>query len=224
MKVKKKLIVAFLISTVALFSVFLQPAFASANKEVVEEYLLTPNVSKMIKIESAPKEVKWTTSKKSVVTILGTRGENKSTVTIKTGDKPGTCIVKAKTGDKEYRFRVTVKDDDKVSRVKHVKTTQTKKAVRVKLKLVNNSSKKDAYYGEPFHLERFQDGKWVEVEMKEPVVFKAVLYIIPPQKSANKTYYLTNYYDRAELTKGTYRLCTNTFFKKAHRYAIFSIK
>ncbi|MBD5089919.1 MAG: hypothetical protein HDT30_14115 [Clostridiales bacterium] len=185
--------------------------------------IMYTNMSKVIKITNPSSKVKWTTSNKKIVSLLGTRGDNDSILTFKTGKKTGTCKIKATVGEKVFTCNVTVKKDTKISRATLVKAVKTKNAVKVKVAL-SNKTRKTVEFGEAFWVERFEDGKWKKLKMKEDVAFMSIAYVIPAKRSAKKTYTLTYCYDLEDFTKGVYRIHVEANYKEKYNYVIFNIK
>lgn len=66
----------------------------------------------------------------------------------------------------------------------------------------NNRTDYPVTYGEPYRLERLENGEWVDCALGENV-FAMIGYLLPANKSVNKEYTLTNMYDIS--APGTYR-------------------
>lgn len=185
--------------------------------------IMYTNMSKVIKITNPSSKVKWTTSNKKIVSLLGTRGDNDSILTIKTGKKTGACKIKATVGEKVFTCNVIVKKDTKISRATLVKTIKTKNTVKVKVAL-SNKTRKTMEVGDFFWVEKFKDGKWIKMEIKEDVAFMCILQVIPAKRSVKTTYTLTSCYDFEDFTKGVYRIHVEANYKNKYNYVIFSIK
>lgn len=110
------------------------------------------------------------------------------------------------------------------SGVKVTKVTVTKSRVDVKVK-ISSDGKKNVSYGEHYFIERYENGKWQKLTMKENVGFNDIAYEHSTGGAWNdyKTYCLAFPYKRSELTPGKYRICIDINFKKADRYATFTI-
>ncbi|HCT91298.1 MAG TPA: hypothetical protein DF613_07955 [Lachnospiraceae bacterium] len=86
-----------------------------------------PNMSKQLKLDSATSDVTWSSTDSKLVSILGSRGTNQETVTIKSGNKTGSCKIKAELNGKTFTCKVTVKKDSNISRARLVKVNKTSK-------------------------------------------------------------------------------------------------
>lgn len=109
-------------------------------------------------------------------------------------------------------------------RVSKVKAGKKKVTVKVK---ITNRKKTDIYYGESFCVKKYVDGKWKKLSFdksKGEIAFVDIAYVLPPKSSAYKTYNLSFYYSKKDLTKGKYRIYVDVDLKKKNRYATFRIK
>ena len=181
-------------------------------------------MSKTIKIMDASSKVKWSSSNKKIASVLGVRGKNSNTVTILSGNKSGTCTIKAKVGKTSYTYKITVKEPINIFKPTVTKVTQTKKSVKIKVMLRNNSSK-SLEIGEAFWVEKFTNGKWGKLKMKDgEFAFKMPAYFLSPKASETKTYSISFLYNMKNLTKGTYRIHIKSDYKDAYNYVIFKLK
>jgi hypothetical protein len=200
-------------------------SFAASDKTDIskEKVIAYTNMSATIKIENPSSQVKWATSNKKFAAVLGTWGDKNNIVTISTKKEIGAFTIKATVGEKVYRCKVVVKKDGKISRAILVKTIQTKKAIKLKLKLKNNSSK-TVEYGEGYLVEKFKAGRWQEMNMKDGGgAFIAVAYGLLPKCSVVKTYTLSSCYDFKDFTKGIYRIQVKSDFLNKYNYVIFDV-
>jgi len=65
-----------------------------------------------------------------------------------------------------------------------------------------NGTGEKIWFGPSFELERWDGGKWVPVEPREPVAVPAVIYFLEPSRSKNHTYNLSHY----DLQAGRWRV------------------
>ena len=230
MDIKYKRIVTLSICVILMFAMNLQPVFAADDtakvaKTVVEKMNIYTNMSKTIKIADPLLKLKWTTSDSKIVTILGTRGKNDSTVTIRTGNKTGQCTVTAKLGKMKYKYVITVKKDAVNFRANLDKLTQTKNKISVKL-LMTNNSKKSVTLSQSFKLEKFTKGKWVELKIRDGISIdmQKCITILAPKERVTSSYNISGWYKKADLTKGTYRIFVGSSYKAAYGYAMFKLK
>lgn len=106
--------------------------------------------------------------------------------------------------------------------VKVTKVSVTASSIRVKVKITNGRNK-DLWYGENFYIQRLENGKWKDVEMKESIAFPAIAYAIHGKGNVYKTYSLSGIYDKKELTPGKYRIYVSVILKESKRFAEFTI-
>ena len=120
MRKGKKSLVLLLIFAMAL-SLFPQTAYAAKKKVKLNKKSVTVNVGKTVKIKlkNNKKKVKWSSSKKSVVSVSS--GKVK-------GIKAGTAYIYAKVGKRTLKCKVTVKEPDKSKRINLAKK-EAKKSV-----------------------------------------------------------------------------------------------
>ena len=217
------IVILFFLSISILMNVEGLHAANSKTDIMKKSFIMYTNMSKVIKIENPSSKVKWTTSNKKIVSLLGVRGKNDRILTMKTGQKIGTCTIKATIGNEVFAYKVRVKKDTKISRATLVKTTQTKNTVKVKVAF-SNKTRNTIEFGEFFWVERYKDGKWIKMNMKEDMDFHLVAYVIPSNQSSKKTYTLTNYYNIKDFTEGVYRIHVDANYKEKFNYVIFSIE
>lgn len=192
---------------------------AQLSKSTLSMY---PNTVKQLKLNNAASEVKWSSTDPKLVSILGSHGADRQTVTIKSGNKTGTCKIKAKIKGKTFTCKVTVKKDDHVTRAKLVKVKKTSEKITVKIKLCNRG-KKEIGYGRPFIVEKFVDGSWKKVGPPDDWNFPCDIITVPGRTSKTISYVIATKRDKdiLQYTKGTYRLTMNTNLK--YNYVLFSL-
>lgn len=207
------------------------------------------NNSSFIYLEKATSKVTWKSSDKRIVKIEETFGKYKDEVSLQTGNRSGSCIITAKMKNKTYRCKITVKKGDiikkysgKKSKTVLEKITQKKKSIIIRYKMCAAAYKKSkcapAGYGYETRLEKYTDGKWVEIPMNvnmafpcgdvlpgTDVVFPCEWIVIPPKTSISKEIHLEDYYDISQLTKGSYRLDVNVSYPHVKSpYVNFELK
>lgn len=69
---------------------------------------------------------------------------------------------------------------------------------------ITNPKNKEATFGVPFSLSKFEDNHWKPVPMKEEMAFILIAYILKPNESVQETIDLSFYYDG--LNDGLYRI------------------
>lgn len=189
-----------------------------------------------LSLENASSKVTWISSNRKIVKIDKTFGKYNKNVSLKAGNKSGTCTIKAKMKNKTYRCKVTVKKGNivkqysgKKSKTVLEKVTQTKQSLVIRYKMCAAAHKKckcpPAAYGHAIQLEKYTDGKWCEIPMDVDAVFTCEMHIIPPKTSISRTIHLENYYDISKLTKGSYRLYVNVYYPNVKdTYVKFKLK
>lgn len=201
------------------------PVNAASKKTVITESIeMKTNETVNMDLKLKSKAV-WTVSNPKVVTVTA-EGKYNQTAAFSTGNKTGTCVVKATVKNKVYKYKVTVK---KGTIIKAYKGSVSKavfdkmtKNYTVTVKFCN-ASEKDKWYGYPFSLQRYEDGKWKTVPMNDDYMFDAIALSVPAKTSVTHTYPLASYYDGKELRKGTYRIYTNYTVASKNRYVKFKI-
>lgn len=198
----------------------------SENIKATKNIILYPNMIKSIFIGKVNGDVKWTTSNEKIASILHIDGGK---VTLKIGNKTGSCKITAKTADKTYVYKVNVKSDKKNSRASLVSVKQTKQQIKIRVKYHNRSNKLQ-HYGYAYHYEKFVDGKWEKVKENIEMAFTEKAISLPAQSSVTKTFIISSdkekaHYLREDFTPGIYRLRVGTAHKTAeYNYVIFTIK
>lgn len=232
---KKSFFICTIVLTIALiilplFSVkeILAKPLIKISKEKVTMYT---NESRKIKIMNTSSKVTWYSTNKKIVQVADTSGKKNQIATIETGNKTGTCTIKAKVNNKVYKCKVIVKKEipqreytGNTSKLSLAKMNLSDSALSLKIKM-SNASKKEKYYGVGFFIQKYVNGKWETLEMKDDFLFPAIAYIIPPKTSVDKTFSVTSYYDRSLFTTGKYRIHVEcNCVKKSNQYVVFSIK
>lgn len=184
---------------------------------------LYTNMTKQLKLCGVEKEVTWSTSNSKIAVVLGTKGSNNQIATIRTKGKKGKCKIKATVDGKTYSCTIKVKSDAKISRAKLSKCTKTDDAISIKIKL-ENKSKTRMYYGERFAVEKFANGSWKEMKLKDGVMFLDTAICLPPESSVVETYTITKDDYVTKFTKGTYRIKVSAYSKSAYNYVLFTLK
>lgn len=190
-----------------------------------KKVIMYTNDSKTFKVPKSSKKVKWTISRKGNVSILGTSGNKKNTITIKSGAKTGVCVLKAKVGTKKYLWRVMIKKDNKISRATLVHVNKSDENIDVTIKFTNRS-KVDREYGKAYFVEKFQDGKWKKMKMKTDYEyeFESIAKKIPSRDSVTEVYRLGICYNISDFSKGIYRIYVDANFAKvSYRYVLFKV-
>lgn len=189
-----------------------------------------------LSLENASSKVTWKSSNRNLAKIDKTFGKYNQNVSLKTGNKSGTCTIKAKIKNKTYCCKVTVKKGDivkkysgKKSKTVLEKVTQSKHSLVIRYKMCAAAHKKckcpPAAYGNAIRLEKYANGKWSKVPMNVNVVFTCEMHTIAPKTSISKTIHLENYYDVSKLTEGNYRLYVNVYYPNVKdTYVNFKLK
>jgi hypothetical protein len=195
--------------------------------------VMSPNMSQKLTIKNAAKKVKWSTSDRKVVSILGYGESKKSVAIIKSGNKPGSCTIKAKVGKKTYSCTIKVNKDNNLSRAKLGSIKQTAKKIQLSV-VLHNKSDVDLEYGERYWFEKLVNGKWKKVSINNKadyaIGFEDKAWILPAKSIVKKNFTINNkikdsLYLKSNFKKGTYRIHLDTNFKKeAFKYVIFTIK
>lgn len=98
----------------------------------------------------------------------------------------------------------------------------TKSNVKLKVK-ITNGEENPVLYGEPYIVERYENGKWVKLKIKKNRGFNSVGYVLFGKSSETREYNLKFLYKRKNLIPGKYRIRIDVEFKKSQRYAEFNI-
>lgn len=232
-------IATFLIALVLCVTITDTTSFAKAKaKAKITDTKITmwTNDNSYIRLKNASSKVTWKSSNKSIVKIEETSGKYGQEVSLKTGNKTGSCKITAKMKNKTYHCKVTVKKgiiikkySGKKSKTVLEKVTQTKQSLIIRYKMCaaayNKKKCEHAGYGPGIRLEKYTDGKWSKVPMNVDVAFPCVWYTIPSQTSISQEFHLENYYDISQLLKGRYRLDVNVFYPDVKSsYVEFKLK
>lgn len=219
------LLVSLSVPTNAASSVSAVPVNKPSKKVVrTEKIEMETNDSIWIELTVKGKAV-WTTSNPKVVSVKP-EGKNNRTGIFSTGNRTGTCTVKATVKNKVYKYKVTVK---KGKIIKDYKGTVSKAVFDSMTKnyTVNvrfcNASKSVKWYGYIFSLQRYENGKWKTVPMKQECLFPSLALKVPAKKSVTYSYPLASYYAKKELRKGTYIICTDYVVKPKNTHVKFKI-
>jgi hypothetical protein len=174
-------------------------------------------------------DAKWVVTNKKLVKVTKD-GKDSTGLSLKTNNRTGKCTIKASVqGETIYKIKLTVKKGRifkkyNGKKVKAVLDSFSSKTWVVSVKLCNGSDKNQSY-GSPFKLQKYTDGKWKTVPMKEPLAFDASMRTLPAHKSMIKKYYLSEVYDTSKLTAGKYRLYVNYLGEKnSNSYVKFIVK
>lgn len=118
----QELTIAWMIFAVLFLGVFIRPVNVQASKVKLNKSTVTiyRGVSTSLKVSGSKKKVKWSSSKKSVVSVSS--GKVK-------GIKAGTAYIYAKVGKRTLKCKVTVKEPDKSKRINLAKK-EAKKIVK----------------------------------------------------------------------------------------------
>ena len=118
----QELTIAWMIFAVLFLGVFIRPVNVQASKVKLNKSTVTiyRGVSTSLKVLGSKKKVKWSSSKKSVVSVSS--GKVK-------GIKAGTAYIYAKVGKRTLKCKVTVKEPDKSKRINLAKK-EAKKIVK----------------------------------------------------------------------------------------------
>lgn len=198
---------------------------SASNKDAKisqSELAIYLNSTKQIKMMNVSSKVKWSSSNNKIVSILGSKGKNNQTVTIRTKNRIGSCKIKAKVNGKTYICKINVKKDTDVSRVKLVKVTKTSQKIKVKVK-IHNKTNKDIEYGTPYVIEKFVNGSWKKVAPRDGTAFDSKAICIPANSSKTETYTVAGKSEVKRFTKGTYRLRVDIHEKNINKYVIFTL-
>ncbi len=197
---------------------------------------MNTNEEYCISLDQASSKITWKSSNRKLVKIENISGKYAQYVSLKTGNKTGSCTIKAKMNNKTYSCKITVKKGDifkkytgKKSKNVLEKVTQTKQSLMIRYKMcaASYNPKKGslAAYGNAIQLEKYSNGQWHEVPMKLYIVFPCPMFTIPPQTSISKAIHLETYYDISKLTTGSYRLNVNVFYPDVtNPYVKFKLK
>ena len=119
---KQKLTMVWLALVVLFLGSFIRPVGVQAAKMKLNKSAVTINrgASTSLKVSGSKKKVKWSSSKKSVVSVSS--GKVK-------GIKAGTAYIYAKVGKRTLKCKVTVKEPDKSKRINLAKK-EAKKIVK----------------------------------------------------------------------------------------------
>lgn len=161
-----------------------------------------------LSLKRATGKVNWTTSNKKVVAIKSKKGKKKQTV-ILVAKKKGNCKITARIGKKKWVCKVKVLPKNvakNIAGVKVLKTKATESSISVQVELFNDSPRR-VTYGLHFTIQKFQNGKWIEIESKEEIVIPDILYYILPGQSRKATFTISE--TKEKLTKGQYRIVTS---------------
>ena len=122
----QELTIAWMIFAVLFLGVFIRPVNVQASKVKLNKSTVTiyRGVSTSLKVSGSKKKVKWSSSKKSVVSVSS--GKVK-------GIKAGTAYIYAKVGKRTLKCKVTVKEPDKSKRINLAK----KEAKKICKKICN---------------------------------------------------------------------------------------
>lgn len=225
-KVGSMFLVCMLFTILFLGSVNTITVHAAEKTAVIsrEELIMYPEMIKQLNLSDVSSKVKWTTSNEKIVSVLGTRGEKEQLAILKSGTKAGTCTITAEVGKERYKYKVTVKNDAKVSRAKLVKIQKNKRKIVLKVKFINRTNH-ELYFGNPYRVDKFVNGKWEKIAPGDDVSFNAEVYNIPAKSSVSKKYTIATGETVSDFTKGTYRLQVNANFgKKEYQYVYFKLE
>lgn len=228
-KKNQNFITALLVFMLFVMSVVPVQIYAQDGTNMKSEIALLTNMSKEIKLPAGVKNVKWKSSDKSMVSILGISGKGNRSVTIKSSNKTGSCTITAKSGQKTYKYKILVKKGINISRASLVKVKQTKKNIKLRIKLSNNTNSV-LWYGYEYWIEKFENGKWRKLPVNQDIAFEGVAIEIPANSSRVLTYTIASdkpeaMYLRSQLKKGTYRIHISANFEKDdYNYVIFCVK
>ncbi len=175
-----------------------------------------------LKVSNAKKKVSWKSSDKKVAVINKTKGKKKNQAVILAKGE-GCCNIIARAGKQKVICKVTVKSpntsdsvpDDTITPIASkgavgvyvTSATATGKSITVKVKIYNYTDKM-AHFGYAFSIDKWSEGKWVEVESAELLCFPAVAMIIPGQNdSIEFTYSMPK--AKEEFVTGKYKINTS---------------
>lgn len=222
---KKQKIMLIPVMMFILLTVLIVPVNA-ASKKVVKTEKVEMETNEEIWMEPAVKgKAVWTSSDPKLVSVKPHK-KYKRTGVFTTGNKTGTCTVKVTVKNKVYKYKVTVK---KGRIIKNYKGTVSKavfdKITKNHTVMVRfcNASESVKWYGYPFSLQRYENGKWKTVPMKKEFPFVSVAMEVPAKKSVTYSYPLEYYYSLKELRKGIYRIETDYVVKAKNKYVKFKI-
>lgn len=175
-------------------------------------------------------KARWVVSDKDMVMV--TKGKDKKSIALDTKGKTGKCTIKAKLNGKiKYKINLTIK-----KRIRY----RNYNGKRVRAGLINfsnrtwiltyrlyNGSNKYKTYGSVRYLQRYVNGKWVDVPRKREDIVTGSAFRLDAHKSVLKYYLLTEDYDVSELTAGKYRAYVDYWEKDSDSpssYVKFKIK
>lgn len=201
---------------------------AARETTTVTNIMMQTNETKNISIKNASAKITWASSNDQIVKIDKTYGKYQQNAIFCTQNKAGTCTVKATVENKVYKYQVTVKKGTvcgkytgKKSKVELVNVSPKTCKIRVRMCNAKNGV---SYYGHAFYLKKYVNGKWKTVAMKEDIGFDALAITIPAKHYVSLVYDLSTYYEKSQLTSGTYRIYVNfNGVKAANSYANFKL-
>ena len=129
------------------------------------------------------------------------------------------------TANKEYMERNKQKIDENIVLQVKENTITTKGAIFI----IKNTTDEEYIYGQPYTIEKLEDGNWKELETPSPLTWNAIAYTLKAgeEKELNIDWSL----GYGELKSGTYRLIKNDIRKSNSpesrtypAYAEFDIK
>jgi len=185
---------------------------------------------KEIAIPKKLAKARWIVSDKDMVMV--TKGKDKKSIALDTKGKTSKCTIKAKLkGKVKYKINLTIK-----KRIRY----RNYNGKRVRAGLINfsnrtwiltyrlyNGSNKYKTYGPVRYLQRYVNGKWVDVPRKREDIVTGNAFRLDAHKSVLKYYLLTEDYDVSELTAGKYRAYVDYWEKGSNSpssYVKFRIK
>lgn len=113
------------------------------------------------------------------------------------------------------------------NKIEVTKVSVTKSDIKVKIGITANC-KQEVFWGNEFGLERYENGAWQKLAMREGVSWNSIAFCLASSDKAKvitgyHTYVLNSLYEKEDLFPGKYRICMSINFKKSDRYAEFVI-
>lgn len=249
-----KKLISCMLSIVLLITIMIQPNISQAKGNTVERETSVGavQVSSEVKKATSGKRVKtmkltmylyngreitvpkklakarWIVSDKDMVMV--TKGKDKKSIALDTKGKTGKCTIQAKLkGKVKYKINLIVKKriwDKKYNgtKVKVGFINFSSRTWILAYRLYNGSNSKKSFSARRY-LQKYVDGKWINVNYQPDYVDIGIIDYVPAHAASLGYCRLSDYYDTAKLTPGTYRLYVHySTKKKSDSFVKFKIK